>query len=436
MRWSSLVVCALLAGCGAGARVETPRTTQLAANRTERPTQAEMDQRLYAYADRYAVVLGSAIEDITRDEPDLRRRREAHLLRLNGVSGVYDVVTGRDPFTKLLDLTLVVTLQSRRWIDECVAQERFGRDNGRVVETALRRLRLDIWALAAQELTPEQLQELDGLITTWRRANPTVDGLTFVRFDDVGASRGRALTEEVRDGGGLFAPVDRAVDVAEQSRQLGERLFWLSKRSPSLVTWQLELAADDMLLRPEIGQVTQTIIGMPGIITEQRRAALQDLETVSRQVSPLLDRVLATISGVAPVVGDVRATMTTVAEVTATSERLAKLLIPLAAKPGDPGAPAKPFDIAEYTAAITQVNRTLTEANTALNSVQGMLSGNALTARLQEFNGAATERVEQVTRRVDEVSWFLIWRGIGLIAVFFVMLGTYRWWIHRLEKSS
>lgn len=431
-RTLAFALCAVLSGCGSSERAQRQETRTLAGSATAaapRPTLGEIDQRCYAFADRYAVVLASAVEDICRDEPDLRRRREAHLLRVGGVSGIYDVATGRDPFTKLLDLTLVVTLQSRRWIDELEAERAFGPEKGRTIALALRRLRVEVWELAAQALTPEQLQELDSLISTWRRDNPTVDGLTFVRFDDVGASRGRALADEVRGGGGLFAPVDRAVDVAEQTRQLGERLFWLSKRSPTLLTWQFELAADDLLLRPEVAKVSDTVTGLPAFFVGQREAALRDLATVSDRVGSLLDRTQGLVTGVTPVVGDVRAATASVAETAAAAERLVHLLAP------PPGSTSKPFDVTEYTAALTQANVTLTEANTTLNSVNGLLSGGALSARLQEFNSAATDRLDHVTKRVDEVSWFLVWRGIALMASFFVLLGAYRWWAARWMRK-
>ena len=47
-------------------------------------------------------------------------------MKLVQVRSVLDIVTNADPFTQLLDLTLVVTLQSQKWIDEDLAEECFG----------------------------------------------------------------------------------------------------------------------------------------------------------------------------------------------------------------------------------------------------------------------------------------------------------------------
>ena len=432
---SLTVLVVALVGCGGPApRTQTVDTGRLGVTRDERPTLAQIDQRCFAFADRYAVVLSSVVEDICRDEPDLRRRREAHRLRVGGISGVYDVATGSDPFSKLLDLILVVTLQSRRWIDEEAAITTFGPEKGKQVAVALRRLRLEVWELAAAALTPAQLQELDGLITTWRRANPDVSGLTFVRFDDVSASRGKALAQEVREGGGLFAPVDRAVDVAEQGRQLGERLFWLSKRAPALVQYQVELAADDVFLRPEVQNVTATVTGLPAFIVAQRQAVIADLTTMTAQVGPLLNQVQGLITGTAPVVGDVRAATALVAETAAAAERLVKLLAPPPPAPGAP--PAKAFDIAEYHAALREAGATLSEANKSLTAVHSLLGGSVLTERLKEFNGAATERLEDATKRIDDVSEKLFWRALGFVAAVLIMLAGYRWFLSRLRRSA
>jgi hypothetical protein len=51
---------------------------------------------------------------------------ELDQVRLTQVSAIYDIVTNADPFTRLLDLMLVVTLQSQKWIEEDQAERWFG----------------------------------------------------------------------------------------------------------------------------------------------------------------------------------------------------------------------------------------------------------------------------------------------------------------------
>ena len=71
-----------------------------------------LDQICYAYADRYMTLIVSACDAIAKDNPSAEQRRLAHLIKLTGVTSTYDIVTTQDSFTKLLDLVLVVTLQS------------------------------------------------------------------------------------------------------------------------------------------------------------------------------------------------------------------------------------------------------------------------------------------------------------------------------------
>lgn len=402
-----------LAGCGARpAQGEAPVLSAPAAPAAGGPTLSELDQRCMAFADRYATLMAGAVDGTLSGDADPLRRREAHRLRAEGVAGIYDIATGTDPFSKLLDEVLLVTLQSRIWIDELTAERAFGERSAPLVRT-LRRLRVEVWEIAAQALTPEQMQELDALITSWRRRNPEARRVEFLRLDDVGASRGCSLANEVREGGGLFAPVDRAVDVAERTRQLGERLFWLSKRAPSQLSWQLELAIDDALLRPEVRSASQVVAGLPALVASERAAVLAGIGELSGRLAPLA--------------ADARATCASLAEVAATAERLAALFVPAAGSASAAGA--KPFDVAEYGAVLAEANRTLREANQALGTVHGMLGSGELSQRLQEFNGAARERVDHVA----DIVTGLMWRALGLMVAFFVLLGAYRWWTARLK---
>ena len=83
-----------------------------------RVTAADLDKAAYAFADRYTTQLVAATDAILRDNLSAEQRRAAHQVKLVSVSGIYDIVTNADPFSKLMDLLMVVTLQSYRWIDE------------------------------------------------------------------------------------------------------------------------------------------------------------------------------------------------------------------------------------------------------------------------------------------------------------------------------
>ena len=97
-------------------------------------------------------LLVTACEALEKDNPSLEQRRMAHLVKLVGVTSACDVVTNPDPYASLLDLVLMVTLQSQVWIDDAMADDVF-RERADELVRRLRRARVEVWELAARVLT-------------------------------------------------------------------------------------------------------------------------------------------------------------------------------------------------------------------------------------------------------------------------------------------
>ncbi|MGC3961632.1 MAG: hypothetical protein QM813_28020 [Verrucomicrobiota bacterium] len=57
----------------------------------------ELDQLAYGYADRYFMVISSAVDAIKRGNMDPAQRRMAHQIKLDGVLSMNDIVSGNDP---------------------------------------------------------------------------------------------------------------------------------------------------------------------------------------------------------------------------------------------------------------------------------------------------------------------------------------------------
>ena len=100
-------------------------------------SQAELHALTNGFADRYMTYIVSAAEQIEKNNPNAQQRRLAHRTKLVQISAIYDIVTNPDPFTQLLDLTLVVSLQARKWIDDDLAESWFG-PRGKFLVAALR----------------------------------------------------------------------------------------------------------------------------------------------------------------------------------------------------------------------------------------------------------------------------------------------------------
>src|SRR5436190_3668326 len=133
----TLAITSMLGGCfstGPSAAEQRASEARTEAARTFRSTSAagqrlkipELDQLTYGYADRYYMVISSAVDAIKRGNLDPVQRRSAHQIKLNGVLAMNDIVTAHDPYAKALDLVVSVTLESILLIDENRAERVFG----------------------------------------------------------------------------------------------------------------------------------------------------------------------------------------------------------------------------------------------------------------------------------------------------------------------
>lgn len=401
----------------------------------------ELDQRLYAFADRYTTLIVSAADDMVQGNPNADQRRLAHQIKLVGTSSIYDIVTNPDPFTKLMDLLLVVTLQSYIWIDEDRAEKAFGPRAGPLIH-ALRTARTDVWKLASGVLKPDQLQRLDNLILESRKDNPDVSFVSFMRFNEVSAARNRSLIAELRGETGLFSSISEATKVADEVRLLAERAFYQSKRMPFLVNWQMEALLNETLAKPEIrgplegtGEMVQAVNRvaamaekLPQTLASERAAVFDELERREPTVSKVLQ--------------ETRQTAATARELTQSGERLAQTLNETtqglnttlmtldafvskqnALSPPDPKAP--PFRIEPYVQAASEINQTVSGVNQALLRSQAFVQARPWQAALVDANAVAEARIDQV-----------FWRAAALIVLFFGALLGYRIAASRLLRPS
>jgi hypothetical protein len=391
----------------------------------------ELDQRLYAFADRYTTLLVSAADEIVQGNPDAEQRRLAHQIKLVGTSSIYDIVTGADPFTKLMDLLLVVTLQSYIWIDEDRADKAFGARSAPLIR-ALRTARTDVWKLASGVLKPDQLQRLDNLILESRKDNPDVSFVSFMRFNEVAAARNKSVINELKAESGLFSSISEAARVADDARLLAERAFYQGKRMPFLMNWQMEALLNETLAKPEIRgplegseQVMQAINRVSAMAEKlpqtfaTERAAIFD--EMSRR-EPMVSRLLA----------ETRKTTIEARELSVSGERLTASLnettkglnttiasldtfMTRQGLGGPPKPNAEPFRIEPYVKAVAELNQTVAGVNQALANSQKFVDAKPWQAALADADALARARIDQ-----------LFWRAAALMALFFGLLLGYR----------
>jgi hypothetical protein len=398
----------------------------------------ELNELTNGYADRYMTYIVNAVQKIENGNTNAEQRRFINQVQLVQVSSIYDIVTTSDPLTQLVDLVLVVTLQSRKWIDDNEAEKRFG-ERGQYLVDASRRTREDVWKIAARVLKPEQLEQLDYLITDWHKRNPNVTLVSYVRFDDFAASRGKSMLADVRSGGGFLSIVDDAKKSVDEVRLLAERAFYLGKRMPFMVNWHVKSAVSDAMAEPAIQQMQDTLPKITSSVDRITSVAEKIPENIAKERTAIFDFaqkqqpfISSTLSQVRGTVQDTDKLAGNAVKVTQSVDRLLQqvnetnaalngtmktmdqiFMAPGRNAPVDPKA--KPFDIEQYTTSAMQMTNTLKEANTLLAGTAQLLQSPALNKPME----AAAEH----SSRVMDAAF---WRAIILITFFFVLLALYR----------
>ena len=400
----------------------------------------ELNQLTNAFADRYRTLMEDAVNEIITGNPDARQRALANRFLVESTTSAYDIATSNEPFSQVLDLTIMITLTSQVWIDNDRAAKEFGEARGQILIDALRQAREEAWVIASRVLLPDQLSALDFLIAGWRKDNPTVDDVYFVRFNDFNESRGQSFVAEAGAGGGLFEPIDRAVDQAKSYERLIERMFYLSKRAPMLVGWQSQAVMDDVLAKPEVGRtlgnldsVTKSVDALsktadrlatdiPELLARERQTLLEEIDRRQTAIDGTLVQVKAVVDSIAPITEQVQL-------IAGTGERMLDKVAELRGPvpPPDPDAPpAKPFDPADYQRLLAEASTALREANTLAAQGESLAASPAVKGLIDEVTKATQERIDSVEEASRRVIWQLgaVLAGVALLV--FALAVVYR----------
>jgi len=366
----------------------------------------ELDQLTYGYADRYYMVMSSAVDAIKRGNTDPIQRRAAHQIKLHGVLAMNDIVSGNDPYAQIFDLVVSVTLESIVLIDENGAERIFG-DRAPGLIKAVRTMRVEAWELAAKVLTQEQMELLDYIILEWRRTHPDIEQVAYVKFDNFAGARSAKLVSDLKSGGGLLAPLSEANQVLKDWGRLTERAFWYSKRAPNIAAIQAEGAVNEILSTPEINSMLQTAERLgntaqaaPQTLDAQRKALFAELDARQTLLTNTLGDVRHIVAEadslartVSLVTTNLQQTLATVGDTLKVAEQVGRTFG--FDKPSS-NSPSRPFDIQDYTAALLRLNEVVTNVH------QLSLNADQLT-RSEGWQKALKDMTEATDRRVDRV---------------------------------
>ncbi|MEN9681661.1 MAG: hypothetical protein RLZZ627_1554 [Pseudomonadota bacterium] len=265
-----------------------------------RPTALELEARLMGFADRYL----SKAAEATDTYQHLVRTKAARELGLAtfifpGLT-VIGIAAGGEPGSDLLDMVVFATLQ-RESLEKGWAREILGDKADNLIKTQ-QQLETQIWEIAGDVLSLDQLERLRAAIRLWRKVNPNQRYVSNVKFDDVATERGagqgaKGLQDE---SVGLLAPLDAAVREGEEIRLMARRSMYIIQRMPPLLMAQARFVlheevspeqVDGLLkdvsgFRVTLDEAQKTLARMPASIGKEREALFNDLD----KLSPVLDK--------------------------------------------------------------------------------------------------------------------------------------------------
>lgn len=396
----------------------------------------ELDQLTRAFADRYVGLLSSTCDALKKGNTDVVQRREAQEWMLNSANNVYDIASNADAFTRMLDLVVVTTLVSQVWVEDGRARDVFGDERGQLLTRALVHGRAEAWALAARVLGGKQIKLLEDLIRDWRRDNPEMVRVASVRFSNFAVGRGTSSIAEVLAARGWFANVGKAGRSVDEARLLTERMFYMLKRQPTLLRWELEAIKDDLFATPEVDtyladihRLTDQAQRLPADVAAEREAILAAFDQRAAAVD-------STVAGVRSAVREAGGLAASIDAAGRSLDAMLKsadgVLVRYDALTTSPTAQsARTFDVREYTEGVKELAGALQNMNDVLKSSDALLSSGEWDRRVEDLNQSADARMRVAAeqgRLVVAAGFRQLWLtgGAGFaLLILYRLVGSY-----------
>jgi hypothetical protein len=218
-----------------------------------------------------------------------------------------------------------------------------------------------------------------------------MDRASFVRFSNFAIGRGKSANSEVLAAGGFFANVGQTGQSIDEARLLTERMFYMLKREPTLLRWQVDTLKEDIFitLDDHMKQADATVAGVNAVVGKAN-----DLVTSLGLTSQSLNEMLKTV------------------------DRL------IARYDSMDKNPSRPFDIREYTEAVKELALTAGKMNDMLKSSSELLGSSEWDRRIQQVSQSADERMKMAAEQSQQVvhdAFGRIYVAIGILFAMFIL---------------
>ena len=418
-----LLVCgALLAGCAVTNRMFRDRAAEERA-----AALLQLQLAVMRFADEYAARISERIGVFQQDNDDPAVRLAAQNWLVSQATSAFTIAAGPNPELNAIDMLVFATLSRMVIEDRWVGEFHGARAEGLLA--AHRALEVRAWDHADALLSEAQVEELRTSIEAWHRENPIGRAVPFIHLEDfafaTSATRtGNASSTSIFSFLGIdpLSNLDPAVRELAQSRQLAERAVYYGQRVPQLISMETQRLAFELAMTPEsvgllqgvgrIGGAAQTAselaADLPRLLAEERAAVIEQLTGVldeqQGQLQALAVELRSTLEAGGTTSDSVRETIAALDALMARFDRPA-------ASTGR--APARPFDVTEYTEALRQLGEAAQHLQVLLAQADG---------KAPALSQASDRAVERLSSLVDHVYRLLL--QLILAAVAAVVIGA------------
>jgi len=418
---------------------------------------AALQTEVERYADEFMSQSVLAIDEYARRSGTVEARRKALLGKLALSTSAFSIASAPNPFASLLDFVALATI-TRKVLEEEWVQSPEGDAYAPWLEAA-RSLESEAWGLTEGILNAEQKEELTAIIERWHASNKSVSILFFARPQELTGLfrqfiKGKEKTSSLLGLVGLdpTAALDPAVREVARTRLFAERALYTMQRMPYLIRWHVEVLADRLFQREEIG----TVISSASLIAESTDRVSRAAEKASEVAAALPDRLSdereAILRSIESQEGKLRELSADVRQTLAQSEEtfvaintavtsFDALMRRLGLEPKGEGSPepapppnpdSKPFDVLDYAHTAEKVAGMAKELDVLLAQAERTLDSPALRKSVEQVEALSVRAADEAKSLLHHA--FLL--GAGLIVLALVCALAWSRFAPRLRSST
>jgi hypothetical protein len=401
----------------------------------------ELQEKLLRSADIFLMSMPTAAEQLRRNGAPISQG-ELLALETSSTTTLLTLATGPNVMTNLLDLVVVIT-RSRMILEAHWLPGVYGESARPLLETC-RELETQLWQLVTPILTTAQQEELRQTIATLHQQDKTSPTILPTQASNFVADVAKLSQRKRSEPASVFSllmldplsGLDPATRELAETRLFAERALFITRRTPTLLRWEMELFTVKTADLPQIQQLlthsaqlataaerfSQVAAQVPAMLTTEREQLIAALEEQESGLSGLTKEVQLMLATGRQMADSANGTLKTFQEVTAQFKT----------GPQDPNTP--PFRIREYTDAAAQLHATATELVALLQALDEV-AGSPHLAQVSSQFGVLTQQVQASGREVVDYAFQKIFLLVVLCCgVVFTTVLLYRVLSTRLTR--